>query len=353
MNIVHLIDSVDQVNYGIWNAALINSSYLKKKGHQSYAIFPEAKFEYPGITPLPFSSLNQITSLFEKHSINSKNCVIVSHGCWRWASKIGASLKKKGYPWIAVPHGMLEPWSMSQKAFKKKVYWNLFEKTYLNKADVIKAVGKPEFINLQKVFGPKIQLIHNCIDEINPSPKTWNKPLKFLFMARIHHKKGIFPLAEGWVKSTLGNNPDFELNIAGPDDGDLESLKSSIEGCSNIRYLGAIYGDDKIKLLNDNHVYVLPSYSEGFPSSVIEAMGYGLVPIISKGCNFPEAFDEKVVLQIEPNINDVLKQLEKVKTFDTDFLKSLANKAQTFVMKGYSNAAIGDKLEVLYKSVLK
>ncbi|MEJ0030745.1 MAG: glycosyltransferase [Bacteroidota bacterium] len=87
-------------------------------------------------------------------------------------------------------------------------------------------------------------------------------------------------MVEAWHAINSQNN-SVKLIIAGPDEGELKHIQHLIKG--NVEYAGAVYGDGKKKLLNEASYYLLPSYSEGFPTSVLEAMSYGQIPLISSG----------------------------------------------------------------------
>ncbi|MCC8358447.1 glycosyltransferase [Salinimicrobium sediminilitoris] len=352
-NILHLIDNVTQVNFGIWNAALANSTNLAEEGINSYAAFPAANdFFYENVSLLPLRSSKDIYDYIRKNEFSPNNTIIVSHGCWRWATKTGCDLEAKGFKWIAVPHGMLEPWSLKQKALKKFIYWNLLEKRKLKKASAIRAVGAPEFKNLKNEFGPKVRLIPNGIDEPDFQAEEVEKPVQFLYMARLHHKKGIVPLVKAWLSSTLAETDNYKFVIAGPDDGELDQVQKHIVEARNIEYVGAVYGETKTQLLRESHFYLLPSYSEGFPTSVLEAMSYGLIPLISEGCNFPEAFENKVAIRLEPSAEQIRNSLESVVTFSPDRIKEEGGKARNFIINNYTNKEISRQLDYLNRSLL-
>lgn len=74
---------------------------------------------------------------------------------------------------------------------------------------------------------------------------------------------------------------NFRLLIGG--DGEIEKVQQYIKDnkLDNVaEYIGWVSGEEKIKLLNEVDVFILPSYNEGLPISVLEAMSYNL-PIIS------------------------------------------------------------------------
>jgi len=267
----------------------------------------------------------------------------MTHGCWQYPTRWGHHLAGLGYRWWYTPHGMLEPWSMQQKRLKKLVYFNLFEKSLIKKADIIRAVGKPEQQNLNRLLGREIHLIPNGIPNLSHiEKKSFDGIRKYLFMARLHHKKGILPLVEAWQSSALSQRKDFELLIAGPDDGELEKLQAFLNHHpgGNIRYLGAVYGEEKKQLLELSHFFLLPSQSEGFPTSVPEAMQYGLIPVISEGCNFPEAIEAKMAIKTGTNVTEIRKSLEETLQIDAKNLDAWSKRIISFAGQNYSLSVI-------------
>lgn len=115
--------------------------------------------------------------------------------------------------------------------------------------------------------------IENKIDQVKNSQK-----IKILFLARLFIEKGIYELIEAFESLQVNYNY-IELAIAG-DGKELEDVKKRAKGNKSIETYGHVEGKDKIKLFTESHIYCLPSYSEGLPASVLEAMAFGL-PVIT------------------------------------------------------------------------
>jgi glycosyltransferase involved in cell wall biosynthesis len=262
-------------------------------------------------------------------------------------------LKKMGFKWVYVPQGMLEPWSMSQKKWKKEIYFALKEKPAALKADSVRAVSIPEFENLSRVFN-KCLRIPNGSATVDILPE--NKPddtVNFTFMARLHHKKGIIPLVESWIDlGELTNNA--VLRIAGEDEGELQHLQVLLSKMKvqNVEYLGGVYGQVKADLMKDTHFYVLPTFSEGFPSSVVEACQYGCVVLTTKGANFPEAIEKGLIIEISTENEDIKKGITTALNLSSEYRNQIADKTLSFVRENYSLKAIASQQDNLYKELL-
>lgn len=132
----------------------------------------------------------------------------------------------------------------------------------------------------QIVNKEKIEVLDNSIIVKENKNKKDYSAKKILFLGRVGRRKGVYDILQ--VASKIINKyPDVEFIIAG--DGDVDKVKKICidrQIDKNIRITGWTSGSDKIKLLNEATVYLLPSYNEGMPISILEAMSYNL-PIIS------------------------------------------------------------------------
>ncbi len=188
---------------------------------------------------------------------------------------------------IISPIGTLEPWSLSQKKYKKKIAWNLYQKKIMNKADLIHATSNTEAKNLNNLrINTKIRIIGHGIDiDRNYELKIKkNKFKKVIFFSRIHYKKGLLELIDSW--NNVKNNEGWILEIFGPisDSDYLNKIKKKIKELSlekNIFYSGAVFSNsEKKKIFEDADGFILPSKSENFGISIGEALSYGL-PVLT------------------------------------------------------------------------
>lgn len=350
MNVLHIIANLDKVNFGIWNAALLGQKKLREEyGIHSVVWCCAPISQDPGLdVPVRVLSLQEMTtSIFTDlitREFDPGTTIVVSHGSWLLPSKLGFFAAKAGFHWIYTPHGMLEPWSLANGYLKKKAYYLLAERKFIRMASAIRAVSNPEYINLTaKLKGP-VHLIPNGVDPAIHEEKEVT-PTVFLFMARLHHKKGILPLVQAWT-AAVGDNDNMQLIIAGPDDGELVKIRPYLK--KNIRYIGAIYKEEKIAYLQRANYFVLPSFSEGFATSVLEAMSYGSIPLISEGCNFPEAFDAGLAEIAKPDFAQLAAKLKEISKRQPDTAKS--ERAIKFIAHNYSTCVLVPKMADYYNS---
>lgn len=139
----------------------------------------------------------------------------------------------------------------------------------------------------------KIKVIPNGMDKIlfkkikNNQFKKKNKIKEkylVLFFGRLNPTKGPEKLAEAAINISK-KRKDVAFVWVGPDEGKAEEVKKLIKPHKNMHYLGPISGKEKIaEMYQAANVYVLPSYREGLPLTLFEAMASGL-PIVASPVN--------------------------------------------------------------------
>lgn len=125
----------------------------------------------------------------------------------------------------------------------------------------------------------KIVIIKN-FSIIADNIKKNNINNQVLFLGAINKMKGCYDIPEvvALIKKEI---PEITFVIAGK--GDIEEVKEIAKSKNvekNLIFLGWIKGEEKDKILRESDIFFLPSYTEGMPMSILDAMGYSL-PIIS------------------------------------------------------------------------
>lgn len=104
-----------------------------------------------------------------------------------------------------------------------------------------------------------------------------------LFLGELGHRKGCYdiPYVIGKVAKRI---PEVKFILAGAgsaqDEGNILQLIKENNVEKNVEFPGWVRSDRKDRLLREADVFFLPSYNEGMPMSILDAMGYGL-PIVS------------------------------------------------------------------------
>lgn len=245
------------------------------------------------------------------------------HGLWEEHCALSArAARKAAKPYIISAHGMLEPWALQQKRWKKLLYSVLVERRNLDGAACLHALTDREANNYRRFnLRNPVAVIPNgvkvpaSVDRgafFREHPKLAGKRV-VLFLGRLHHKKGLDLLCRAWKDAA--RPADAHLVLAGPDfEGTKAKLKRLIRDLgisSSITFTGMLQGERKWNALAAADVFVLPSRSEGLSVSVLEALGMSVPVIVSSECNVPEVTTRECGWTIEPDKNELTTALNE------------------------------------------
>ena len=155
----------------------------------------------------------------------------------------------------------------------KKIYLSYIFNLY----DLRLCLGSYWKNTLNKVMDKKWDVLYNPVPELHLN-NTTHDTCNFTFMGELSERKGIKDLIHAFAKS---ENDNARLLVAG--NGDIHSLVtlcSELGISEKVEFLGWINKEQKLDLLARTDVVVLPSYAEGLPMSILEAMSVGL-PVIT------------------------------------------------------------------------
>ncbi len=251
--------------------------------------------------------------------------LVLIHAVWGDPGRMAAAAARRARtPYIYYTHGCFEPWALRHKQWKKWLYWKLIEKRILQGAAGIVVCNEAEAEQLRTLgirtpirripWGMEMPVqgqipLREKLELSFPNLK--HRPF-FLFLSRLHPKKGLDMLIRAFA--LLAHEfPDWLLVLAGPDEGGyrsyLEKLARDFGIAERVIFTGMVTGEAKAALLSHADLFVLPSYSEGFPVVVGEALGYGLPMIITTTCHVPEVETEGAGLVVPPEMESLTAAL--------------------------------------------
>ena len=288
--------------------------------------------------------------------------IIHLQGIWMYHSWVALKYKQKHSDTVIIiePHGMLDPWAVKNSAWKKKIVGHLFEYKNLRTADCIHALCQSEKESI-RAFGLKnrVEIIPNGID-IKNTLEAENKKNIIQYIGRIHPKKGIDLIIDA-VKLIHDTNSQlisqWKIRIAGWDQNNYQKeLENKVHKYGIEKYIefsGPRFGMDKEKDLIESKAFILPSYSEGLPMSILEAWSYGLPVIMTEYCNLPEGFSSGAAIKVDTNAMSVAKGLNSIMTASADELKIMGTNARELVSNSFTWSKIAEDTIKMYKSLIK
>lgn len=281
---------------------------------------------------------------------------------WNFPVLAGAliSLIKKK-PYIISPRGTIYKETIELKSTSiKKIYFNLFAKQYINKASAIHFTTKDEQEKVTKYLGitaPSF-VIPNGIDissiALSAESKARIIDKKYiLILGRIDKKKG-FDILIPVFANIIKKFNDLILVIAGDDKSPYaQEVRNMIEDMKinkNIIFTGQVTGDDKWALYKNALMFVLPSYSENFGMSVVEAMACGCPVVISDKVGiYKEVADNNAGIIVNTTAESVEEGILKLLN-DEKLRKTISYNGKAMVEKFYDiDKVANDMLEVYEK----
>jgi glycosyltransferase involved in cell wall biosynthesis len=259
-------------------------------------------------------------------------------------------------PYIIRPCGMLDPWSLAQKRWKKRLYmaWRL--KTNLNRAAAIHFTSNTErHLVVRMRLKPEPIIEPNGVELFEFSnlppkgtfrhryPQLADKPI-VLFLSRLHAKKGLDLLIPAFAQA---KTQGAMLVIAGPDDGGYLFKVKQLVNQHGLKdrtlFTGMLYGADRVAAYADADLFVLPSYQENFGIAVVEALAAGTPVIISDQVNIHDQITAANVGQVVPTRVDALASEITRWLADSPLRSAAAQRAQSFVWEQYDWRNIADR----------
>jgi poly(glycerol-phosphate) alpha-glucosyltransferase len=248
------------------------------------------------------------------------------HGLWMHPSVASKKWGRNGKPYFISPRGMLDPWAVSNSAWKKRLAGLLYENRHLRGAACIHALCDSEYASI-RAYGLKnpVAVIPNGVDlpdlEVSSVAPEWSAALPvdskvLFFLSRLHPKKGLVNLLHAWsqIKSqTLPAAEPWHLVIAGWEQGghqaELERLTADLGSEASVHFVGPQFDIAKAGSFRRADAFILPSFSEGLPMAVLEAWSYGLPVIMTPQCNIPEGFDAGAAFEVHPEVSSIRQGL--------------------------------------------
>lgn len=178
------------------------------------------------------------------------------------------------------------------------------------------------------------------------------RPFRLIYVGRINSQKGLVDLIKA-VAFLKKSNFNIECTLIGTGPF-MSSLKKNIEslGLQNSFHFNGYVGSKELlnKYYNESDAFVLPSYYEGMPTSLMEAMACGLPCIATCVGGIPELIENEINgLLISPgNCMEFANAISKIYK-DKEYSSKLGGNAEEFIGRNYDWDLIAEKILNLYK----
>lgn len=194
------------------------------------------------------------------------------------------------------------------------------------------------------------------IDEIENAKvnRDWNMPNKICIVCRQEKGKGTEIVLEA-INKLKENGQLFYFDIVG-DGRYLDELKNIVKKYkleNQVNFHGKLNHQEVLSVLSQNHFFIYPTASEGFPKVVLEAMSQGLIVVTTPVSVLGKLIRESKsgVLLDERNSNEIIKHLQPLLS-DFNLLTKMSSNAveysKNYTLEEWANQ-IGSHLEKAWK----
>lgn len=291
--------------------------------------------------------------LLHIHYLFSFPCTIAAHYA-----------KKYRIPYIIRPAGMLDPVCLRKSAFKKKIYMLLFEKGNLGSAAALHFTSEKEREAAKKLkLNNKNIVVPNGIDlkgfagldafkggfrKYHPRA---NARKIILFLSRIDPIKGL-DLVIPALKMISKKRGDFIFVLAGAGARPYERRvirDLTKNGLSELTILaGFVEAKEKLALLADADIFILPSYHESFGMAIVEAMAAAVPVVVSEKVNIYGLIkDCRAGIITKLDSEDISSALDILLT-DVDLRTQMGNNGKKLVQDNFDVRKIARQMAEIY-----
>lgn len=300
------------------------------------------------------------------------------HGIWISSNHIAEAIARgHAIPYIISPRGMLEPWALNAKKWKKRVAMWLYQRHDLEASIALHATAESEAEQLHKLgFRQPIVIVPNGVDgprKMPPRIRRADGKRTVLFLSRVHPKKGLMDLVKAWgallhickdretseapvIAVAETKCSGWHVEYAGSDyGGHLTEVQTRIRELGleeDFTYLGDLNDVEKWKAYRRADIFVLPTYSENFGIVVIEALASGIPVITTKGAPWAELKTEKCGWWIDIGTEPLKAALSEAMALTDEARQAMGENGRRLVEQKYTWPAIAEQMKTAYEWVL-
>lgn len=354
MRVLHVVSGIDPKSGGPTRSVTGICRALSKAGVDVtlLVLHGEHEFDNPG-------GVNIIRGLsnFLNPEIKQFDLVHIQ-GLWDWGlHRVAVECRKCNVPYVISPRGMLDPWALSVKKWKKQLAMFLYQKRDLKGAAAfhVTAALEEKSVRTQGLTQPVI-IAPNGVDlpEMMP-PKTSTEPKTAIFLSRLHPGKGLLTLADAWARV---KPQGWRMKVVGPD-----SYGHKAEVIAKLAELGIRDQWEFVDMLNDVEKWsayreadllIHPSVSENFGITIAEGLAAGLPAIATQGTPWEDLKTYNCGWWVKAaSVDSLADALKKATTMMQEALETMGELGSKLITKKYGWKAIASRLKSGYECITK
>ena len=283
--------------------------------------------------------------------------IVHIHSLWNLGlHAVARTCRKAGVPYVISPRGMLDPWALSVKKWKKRLALFLYQGHDLKRAAAFHVTAEAEKAHVEaRGFRQTCIVVPNAVDQpaVMP-PRCCNEGCRTaLFLSRLHPGKGLLTLADAWA---MVRPKGWRMKVVGPDSyGHKDEVVNKLVrlGISNEWvFVDALDDVSKWLAYRSADLLVHPSISENFGITIAEGLAAGLPVIATKGTPWRELEECKCGWWIDIGAGSLADALKEAVSLPESIRREMGERGQQMVDEKYTWGAVVHRMVVGYEEVL-
>lgn len=285
--------------------------------------------------------------------------VDIAHDHGLWLPSNHAMLRaaiRRGVPLVLSPRGMLDSWSLLYRSWKKRLAWRLYQHADLTNVRAFCATSDQEADSLRALgLRQPVAVVPNGVDLpiLDKLRRPSSQPRTALFLSRIHPKKGLLDLVQAWGAVRPSG---WILVIAGPDEGghryEVENAVIRSGMSQQVRFVGVVEGDAKLRLMMDVDLFVLPTRSENFGIVVAEALACAVPVLTTRGAPWEELVECGAGWWVNSGASAIEAAIRTAISLPDAERAAMGMRGRALVERKYTWNAVGTRTRDLYAWLL-
>ncbi len=314
----------------------------------------------PNLYPLDKRvKLTSISSILTPNTYPlTPNSVVHIHGLWSpILHKVSVWAKANEMPVVWSTHGMTAPWSMRHKWWKKFIVWHLYQKRDLKNAAIIHSTTALE-VEWNRKLGfnnPQIEVPLGTFIQKERAAKLRKAEdtLKVLFVGRVYPVKGLMNVVRAAANLKEVN---IKFRIVGPDQaGHLSELVAEamrLGVASMFDWAGPKYGEELADEYDKCDMLILPSFTENFGATVVDALSHGKPALASTFTPWKILEERECGWWVSNEPEKLAEIFKKIIAVSAEELNKMGKRGRNLIEGKFSWEAICEAIDKCYKKVL-
>ena len=301
--------------------------------------------------------LVSIDSLFRAED-SSHFDVVHIHAIWTpILHKVSKWAHGNGLPVVWSPHGMLAPWAMRHKWWKKCLPWHLYQKGDLKGAALLHATSEQEERWIRECgFNQPVVVVPlgTAVEPLKPVEDKASRTL--LFVGRIYPVKALDRLIQAFAQVPASVRQGWRLRLVGPDQArhkkSLELRVKSLELAEFVEFAGPKFGDELNLEYDSCDCLALVSHTENFGATVVDAMAHGKSVIAGDKTPWQEVAERKCGWWVSNEPAKLSAVLCEMMSLSDDERRQMGERGRRLVEEKYTWAVVVKAMVKGYEAVL-